>query len=544
MSDFRVEKDFIGEVKIPKDKHYGINTQRSLVNFKIGNTVDGNKMPKEIIEAFIIIKKVAAQTNEELGELDEQKASAIINACDHILADLNTFYENDFPLVIWQTGSGTQTNMNVNEVIASVANEKLTGKRGAKTPISPNDHVNMGQSSNDTFPTAMHLAVCIASAKKLCPALCMLKKALKSKSVDFEDIIKVGRTHLQDAIPMTLGQEFSGFFQQTENSVERIAASLKNVCMLAQGGTAVGTGLNANAGFAWHFAHNMNQIVKLSDIFSEAFAASLGYKIKPELSQDAHLNPNLKKQFVKDETHKEYNRDANGIVVDEDKMIGDEEMIDIELLSKADCVLHKFETAPNKFEAIASHDAMVEFAGTLNTVSVSLIKIANDIRLLSSGPRCMIGEITLPANEAGSSIMPAKVNPTQCEALAMVSCQVMGNCNTVSIAVSHGHLQLNTFKPVIAQNVIQSINLMSDAVNSFVKNCVNGIKANESRASSFVEQSLMVATALTKTLGYETVADVVKKAIKTGKTVKEIVVEDKLMTAKECDKAMSPKNLV
>ncbi len=390
----RIETDTFGPIEVEATRYWGAQTQRSLQNFRIG----GERMPAPLVRALGIVKLAAARVNMRLGQVDERAGKAIVRAAEEVAGGK---LDEHFPLVVWQTGSGTQSNMNANEVIANRANELLGAPLGSKTPVHPNDHVNCGQSSNDTFPTAMHIAAIEQVHGELLPALGHLHAALQAKSKEFESIIKIGRTHLQDATPLTLGQEFSGYVQQIGYGIERVKATLPRVAQLAQGGTAVGTGLNAKKGFA------------------EAFAAEVAT--------------------------------ITGL---------------------------PFKTADNKFEALAAHDALVELSGALNTLAVSLMKIANDIRLLGSGPRCGLGELSLPENEPGSSIMPGKVNPTQCEAMTMLCCQVMGNNVTVTVAGSNGHFELNVFKPVIIYNVLQSIRLIADGSRSFVDNCVSGIKAN------------------------------------------------------------------
>ena len=460
MKNYRIETDSFGEVKIDDRFYWGAQTQRSLENFRIGN----QKMPIQLIKALAILKKCAANVNAELGDLKIEIADAIDEASARILRGE---FDDQFPLVIWQTGSGTQTNMNMNEVIASIANEKLTGKKGGKAPVHPNDHVNMAQSSNDSFPTAMHIATVLATTELLLPALTNLHNALDSKSKAWKNIVKIGRTHMQDATPITLGQEFSAYVTQVEYSIERVKKSLERVYFLAQGGTAVGTGINCRKEFATKF--------------SDKVAMQTG---------------------------------------------------------------HPFKSAINKFEALAAHDVLVEFSGTLNTIAVSLMKIANDIRLLGSGPRCGFGELHLPENEPGSSIMPGKVNPTQVEALTMVCAQVMGNNVAVTIAGSNGHLELNVFKPVIIYNILQSIDLLSSAANSFVTNCVDGIEPNIDRIDKLRDQSLMLVTALNPHIGYDNAAKVAKKAYKEGITLKEAAVQLKLLSAEEFDKWVIAENMV
>jgi fumarate hydratase class II len=456
----RIESDSLGEVAVPVDAHWGAQTQRSLANFDIGT----EKMPAALIRALGIQKQAAARANVALGVLDSRLGEAIIAAAAEVIEGT---LADQFPLAVWQTGSGTQTNMNANEVIASRANQILTGQHGGKEPVHPNDHCNMGQSSNDTFPTAMHIAAACETIEGLIPSLTTLHAALDAKANAFADIVKIGRTHLQDATPMTLGQEFSGYAKQVEYSVLRLRNALPRVLELAQGGTAVGTGINAKVGFA------------------EGFAAQVAA--------------------------------ATG---------------------------HDFITAPNKFEALATHDALVELSGALNSTAVSLMKIANDIRLLGSGPRSGLGEIALPANEPGSSIMPGKVNPTQCEALTMVCAQVMGNHTTVSVAGSHGHLELNVFKPVIINAVLQSIRLLTDASRSFTEHCVVGIEANTVRIDKLMNESLMLVTALNPHIGYDNAAKIAKKAHADGTTLKEAGLALGLLTEEEFAQWIVPREMI
>uniref|UniRef100_A0A2M4BLF7 fumarate hydratase n=1 Tax=Anopheles marajoara TaxID=58244 RepID=A0A2M4BLF7_9DIPT len=416
---FRYESDTFGELKVPNDKYYGAQTVRSTMNFPIGGPTE--RMPQPVITAMGILKKAAALVNKEYG-LDPKIADAIAQAADDVIS--GELYEEHFPLVIWQTGSGTQTNMNVNEVISNRAIELLGGQLGSKTPVHPNDHVNKSQSSNDTFPTAIHVSVARELTGNLRPAIQTLHDALKAKSNEFKDIIKIGRTHTQDAVPLTLGQEFSGYVQQMAFALDRIEAVLPRVYMLAIGGTAVGTGLNTRVGFA------------------EKVAAKIG--------------------------------ELTGL---------------------------PFVSAPNKFEALAARDAMVEVSGCLNTIAVSCMKIANDIRFLGSGPRCGLGELSLPENEPGSSIMPGKVNPTQCEAMTMVCAQVMGNNVAVTVGGSNGHFELNVFKPLVVSNVLRSIRLLSDSARTFTKNCVVGIEANRANIDKIMNESLMLVTAVSAPLG-------------------------------------------
>jgi fumarate hydratase class II len=456
----RVETDTFGKVEVPADRYWGAQTQRSLQNFRIGTET----MPLALVRALGIVKLAAARVNREHGHLEPQLADAVARAAQEV-ADGGL--HGHFPLVVWQTGSGTQTNMNANEVIANRANELLGAPRGAKAPVHPNDHVNRSQSSNDTFPTAMHIAAVEQVQHELLPALEHLLVALQAKAQEFDEIIKIGRTHLQDATPLTLGQEFSGYAQQIRYGIERVKQTLPRLYELAQGGTAVGTGLNSFPGFAEHFAAEVARITGLP-----------------------------------------------------------------------------FVTAPNKFEALATEDASVELSGALNVLAVSLTKIANDIRLLGSGPRCGFGELRLPENEPGSSIMPGKVNPTQCEALTMVCAQVMGNHVTVTISGATGHLELNVFKPVITYNVLQSIRLLADGVRSFTDNCVVGIEADRERIDELLYRSLMLVTALNPKIGYDNAAKVAKKAHAEGSTLKEAATALGLLTAEEFDELVRPERML
>ena len=456
----RIETDSFGPIEVPAEHYWGAQTQRSLQNFRIG----GERMPIPLVRALGVVKLAAARVNVRLGVLEPRLGEAIAEAAREIVEGK---LDEEFPLVVWQTGSGTQTNMNVNEVIAGRANEILGAGRGGKSPVHPNDHVNRGQSSNDTFPTAMHVAAAQEVHHRLLPALEHLHRALVGKAEAFADIVKIGRTHLQDATPLTLGQEFSGYAHQVAMGIERVRAALPRVMELAQGGTAVGTGLNTKKGFA------------------EAVAA--------EIARITGL---------------------------------------------------PFVTAPNKFEALAAHDALVELSGALNTVAVSLMKIANDIRLLGSGPRSGLGELRLPENEPGSSIMPGKVNPTQCEALTMVCCQVMGNHVAVTIAGANGHLELNVFKPVIAHNVLQSIRLLADAARSFTDNCVVGIEANRERIRELVARSLMLVTALAPKIGYDAAAKVARKAHAEGITLEEAALALGVVTAEEFETIVRPEAML
>ncbi|HWG06771.1 MAG TPA: class II fumarate hydratase [Beijerinckiaceae bacterium] len=433
----RTESDSFGEIEVPADRYWGAQTQRALQNFRIG----GERVPVPLIHALALVKRAAAETNRHFGVLDAARALAIADAAQEV-ADGR--FDAHFPLVVWQTGSGTQTNMNVNEVIANRANELMGAPLGVKAPIHPNDHVNLGQSSNDSFPTAMHIAVASEIERRLLPSLDALGHALYAKAEAFASIVKIGRTHLQDATPITLGQEFSGYAAQVALGASRIRQALPDLYPLAQGGTAVGTGLNTKAGFAEAFAARMAELTRLP-----------------------------------------------------------------------------FVSAPNKFEALASHDALVFVHGALTSAATGLFKIANDFRLLGSGPRAGIGEIALPENEPGSSIMPGKVNPTQAEAMTMVCAQVIGNQTTVAFAGSQGHLELNVFKPLIAFATLQSVKLLADATESFRANCVEGITANTDRIGDLVERSLMLVTALTPKIGYDKAAEIAKAAHLNGTTLRE-----------------------
>jgi len=458
--EFRVETDSMGGVKVPSDKYYGAQTARSLMNFKIG----GERFPRELIRALGILKKAAAITNKGLGILPEDKADLIVKAADEVIEGK---LDDNFPLVVWQTGSGTQTNMNANEVISNRAIELAGGQIGSKKPIHPNDDVNKAQSSNDTFPTAMHIAAVEEINRRLVPMVTKLKDAFKEISDEFKDIIKIGRTHLMDATPLTLGQEFSSYVQQLTNGLERIDGCLPRLYELALGGTAVGTGLNTHPQFA----------VKAAEKIAELTG-------KP------------------------------------------------------------FKSARNKFEALAAHDALVELSGVLKTIAASLMKIANDVRWLGSGPRAGIGELFLPENEPGSSIMPGKVNPTQSEAMTMVCVQVFGNDSTVNFAGASGNFELNVFKPVIIYNVLQSIRLISDACESFTDNCVVGILPNERNINKHLNDSLMLVTALNPHIGYDNAAKIAKKAHKENKTLKEAAVELEILTAEKFDEIVKPEKMI
>ncbi|XP_012284603.1 fumarate hydratase, mitochondrial isoform X2 [Orussus abietinus] len=458
---FRIESDTFGEMKVPKDKYYGAQTVRSVMNFPIGDSFE--RMPFGVIVAMGILKKAAAEVNKEYG-LDPKIADAISRAADDVIS--GKLYNDHFPLVIWQTGSGTQSNMNTNEVIANRAIELLGGELGSKKPVHPNDHVNMSQSSNDTFPTAMHISVALEINKVLLPGLKQLHQALHKKAEEWKNIIKIGRTHTQDAVPLTLGQEFSGYATQIEFGIQRVQATLPRLYMLALGGTAVGTGLNTRKGFAEKTAAKI--------------ASLTGYP---------------------------------------------------------------FITAPNKFEALAAHDAMVEVHGALNTVAVSIMKIANDIRFLGSGPRCGLGELSLPENEPGSSIMPGKVNPTQCEAITMVCAQVMGNNVATTVGGSNGHFELNVFKPVIVANTLRSTRLLGDAAVAFTKNCVSGIEPNIDNIKKIMTESLMLVTALNPHIGYDKAAKIAKQAHKEKLTLKESAIKNGV-TSEQFDQWVKPEQML
>ncbi len=461
MTTTRTETDSFGPIEVPADAYWGAQTQRSIGNFPFPSQ---EHMPMPIIYGLTHVKRAAASVHKASGAIEPKTADAIIDAAEAILSDQ---YDGQFPLTIWQTGSGTQSNMNVNEVIAGIANENLTGTRGGKSPVHPNDHVNMGQSSNDSFPTAIHIAVAIETHRRLLPALQTLTDALLVKAKAWADIVKIGRTHLQDATPLTLGQEFSGYVAQLIAAKARIEGSVvHNVQKLAQGGTAVGTGLNAPQGFD-------------TAIASEVSAAT-------------------------------------GIA---------------------------FEPARNKFEALATHDGLVSFHGQLNTLAVALTKIANDIRLLGSGPRSGLGELNLPENEPGSSIMPGKVNPTQCEMLTMVAAQVIGNQQAVTIGGMQGHLELNVFKPLIGANVLRSIDLLSIGLETFTKNCVVGLEANTQRISELVEQSLMLVTALAPVIGYDNAAKIAKHAHQQGLTLKAAALDLGLVDADTFDRVVRAEDM-
>jgi fumarate hydratase class II len=456
MAKTRIETDTFGPIEVPAEFYWGAQTERSRRNFRIGE----ERMPKPLIRGLGIIKRAAAEVNHALGTLDARRSQAIARAAQEVI---DGKLDDHFPLVVWQTGSGTQTNMNANEVIAARANMMLGGKAGDKSPVHPNDHVNMSQSSNDSFPTAMHVAAAEEVAHRLIPALAHLQQALEKKTKEFARIVKIGRTHTQDATPLTLGQEFSGYAAQVKGGIARAQLALIALYPLAQGGTAVGTGLNAKPQFAKLVAKKIAQLTGLP-----------------------------------------------------------------------------FVTAPNKFEALASHDAIVFAHGALSSVATGLFKIANDLRLLGSGPRSGLGELILPENEPGSSIMPGKVNPTQAEALTMVCCQVFGNQTTITVAASQGHFELNVYKPVIAHAMLQSIRLLADAARSFTDNCVVGIRANEARIRELMERSLMLVTALAPKIGYERAAEIAKAAHAKGTTLREEAIRLGYVSAAEFDRLVRP----
>ena len=452
----RTETDSFGPIQVPADRYWGAQTERSRLNFRIGD----ERMPRPLIAALAIVKLAAAQTNLELGSLDARRAKAIMAAAQEII---DGKFDDQFPLVVWQTGSGTQTNMNVNEVIANLANEKLGARLGAKSPIHPNDQVNLSQSSNDSFPTAMHIAAAQEITHRLLPALQHLHAALRTKTKEFASIVKIGRTHTQDATPLTLGQEFSGYAAQVKSGITRLKSALKELYPLAQGGTAVGTGLNAKRAFAKLFARRAAHITALP-----------------------------------------------------------------------------FVSAPNKFEALASHGALLFAHGALDALAADLFKIANDIRFLGSGPRSGFGELILPENEPGSSIMPGKVNPTQTEAMTMVCCQVFGNQTTITMAASQGHFELNVFKPVIAYAMLQSVRLLADVAVSFTDHCVTGIRANEARIHELMQNSLMLVTALAPSIGYDKAAQIAKSAHTNGTTLREEALKLGYVAGAEFDRLVKP----
>ena len=456
----RTEHDSMGDVAVPAHAMWGAQTQRSIQNFKIGL----ERLPRELIRALAMVKKAAAQSNLKLNLLSSDVATAIVDAAEQVMAGQ---WDDQFPLVIWQTGSGTQSNMNCNEVLANIANQQLGAALGSYTPVHPNDHVNRSQSTNDAFPSAIHIAACVQINEQLLPALGDLKQSLNEKAEHFQNIIKIGRTHLQDATPLSLGQEFSGYVSQLEHGIKRLHQALMGLYELPLGGTAVGTGLNSHPDYADMVAQQLAEQTKLP-----------------------------------------------------------------------------FITAPNKFEALAARDACVFASAALKTVAVSLNKIANDIRWLASGPRCGLGELLLPENEPGSSIMPGKVNPTQCEALTMVVAQVIGNDTTITFAGAAGNFELNVYMPVIAYNLLQSIQLLSDACNSFRVHCVDGIQANTAQIAHYVEQSLMLVTALNPMIGYENAAKVAKKAHAENKSLKQAALELNLLTEQQFDEVVRPEQMI
>ena len=460
MSQTRTETDSFGPLEVPSEKYWGAQTQRSIINFPIG----WEKQPVAIVRALGVIKQACAEANKAAGNLNEEIADAIIKSAAEVVAGK---FDDNFPLVVWQTGSGTQSNMNANEVIANRAIEILGGTIGSKEPVHPNDHCNMAQSSNDTFPTAMHIATAMASRDVLIPGLEKLEKSLRNKIDEFDGIIKIGRTHTQDATPIRLSHEFSGYAHQVHMGIRRISKSLEDIYELALGGTAVGTGLNTFQGWDTTVAKNISRITGLP-----------------------------------------------------------------------------FVTAPNKFEALAAHDAMVEISGSLKTVAASLFKIANDIRLLGSGPRCGLGELILPENEPGSSIMPGKVNPTQCESMTQVCAHVIGNDTAVGFAGSQGHFELNVYKPMIAYNVLQSIQLLGDACSAFTDNLVDGLKADDTRIDKLMRESLMLVTALAPKIGYDNATKVAKTAHKNGTTLKEEAISLGFVDEKTFDEVVRPENMV
>ncbi len=460
MTDTRTETDSFGPLEVPSDKYWGAQTQRSLMNFPIG----WEKQPVAVVRALGVIKQACAEANKASGKLPAEIADAMIQAASEVVAGQ---LDDHFPLVVWQTGSGTQSNMNANEVVSNRAIEILGGEMGSKSPVHPNDHCNMGQSSNDTFPTAMHVAIAMTARDVLLPGLRKLHATLEAKVKEFDGIIKIGRTHTMDATPLTLAQEFGGYTHQVAKSIERVEASLGDIYELAQGGTAVGTGLNTPHGWGEEVAANMARITGLP-----------------------------------------------------------------------------FVTAPNKFEALAAHDAMVAMSGALKATAASLFKIANDIRLLGSGPRCGLYELLLPENEPGSSIMPGKVNPTQCEAMTQVCAHVIGNDAAVGFAGSQGHFELNVYKPMMAYNVLQSMQLLGDAASAFNDNCVAGIRANESRIDQLMRESLMLVTALAPTIGYDNATTVAKTAHKNGTTLKEEAIKLGFVDEATFDKVVRPEDMI
>ncbi len=457
---FRKEFDSLGKISVPSDKYWGASTQRSKKYFDIGDFL----VRPVLIKSIAIIKKAAAIVNYKNKDIDKKVSVAIVKASNEIIQGK---MDDNFPLKVWQTGSGTQTNMNVNEVIANRAIEILGGKKGTKKPVHPNDHVNRSQSTNDVFPTAMHIAIALQTKDRLIPSLNLLNNQLKKKVKQFNKIVKIGRTHLQDATPLSLGQEFSGYQSQLEKSIDRIKNALNEIYYLAQGGTAVGTGINTKKNFDKKIINEIRKITKLP-----------------------------------------------------------------------------FKPAKNKFAALAAHDSLVNFSGTLNTTAVCLMKIANDIRFLGSGPRAGYGELILPENEPGSSIMPGKINPTQCEAVTMVCVKVIGNHNGITMAGSHGHFELNVFKPLIIHNILQSIKILSDSTKSFAKYCISGLKADKNRIKELLDNSLMLVTALTPRIGYDNAAKIAKRALKNKTTLKHETLKSGLINEKEYDKIIDPKKMI
>tara|TARA_B000000460_G_scaffold160895_1_gene113981 strand:+ start:502 stop:1890 length:1389 start_codon:yes stop_codon:yes gene_type:complete len=457
---FRKEFDSLGKINVRTDKYWGASTQRSIKFFNIGNIF----IKPSIIKSIAIIKKSAAIVHYKNKQIDKKICNAIVKASDEVIKGK---LKEHFPLKVWQTGSGTQTNMNVNEVISNRAIEILGGKKGTKKPVHPNDHVNKSQSTNDVFPTAMHISIVSETSQKLLPSLKILEKELKKKVIKFKNIIKIGRTHLQDATPLSLGQEFSGYHTQLKKSIERIELSLKEIYYLAQGGTAVGTGINSKKNFDKKIVNEIKKITKFP-----------------------------------------------------------------------------FKSANNKFAELAAHDSIVNFSGTLNTIAVSLMKISNDIRFLGSGPRAGYGELILPENEPGSSIMPGKVNPTQCEAVTMVCVKVIGNHTGITLAGSHGHFELNVFKPLIAHNILQSIEILADSTKNFALYCVKGIKANNKKINEHLDNSLMLVTALVPKVGYDNAAKIAKTALKNNTTLKHEALKSGLISEKEYNKIVDPKKMI
>ena len=457
---FRKEFDSIGSINVPNDKYWGASTQRSKKYFDIGDFL----VKPILIKSIAIVKKAAAKVHQKEKQILPKISKAIIFASNEVIAGK---LDHHFPLKVWQTGSGTQTNMNVNEVIANRAIEILGGKKGSKKPVHPNDHVNKSQSTNDVFPTAMHMSIAIWTKEKLLPSLSLLNQQLKKKEKEFKKVVKIGRTHLQDATPITLGQEFSGYHAQLSKCIERIKKALEEIYFLAQGGTAVGTGINTKKGFDKKIVNEIRKITKIP-----------------------------------------------------------------------------FKPTPNKFASLAAHDAIVNFSGTMNTTAVCLMKIANDIRFLGSGPRAGYGELILPENEPGSSIMPGKVNPTQCEAVTMVCVKVIGNHNGITMAGSHGHFELNVFKPLIIHNILQSIHIMSDSAKSFAKYCVSGLKADKKRIKELLDNSLMLVTALAPKIGYDNAAKIAKMALKNKTTLKTEAIKSGLINEKDYDKIVDPKKMI